>query len=78
MSLKILTVEEAKKTQEIADKYGEFCVYKVGKAKQAFICDHSGTRIPLHGECAAVVILPSKDHPNAQHQCDMMDEYIEE
>lgn len=78
MSLKILTVQEAEKTQKVADRFGEFCVYKVGKAKQQFFCDHTGANIPAGTECAAVVILPSKNHPNAQHQCDMMGEYIEE
>lgn len=77
MSIKVLTVEEAKQTEARARAYGEVCEVLVGKAKDNYFCDNSSEPIPKGSQCAAVMVLPYKEHPNYQHQLNMLAEYVE-
>lgn len=76
MSIKITTLTEAEHTKNICQKYGEVCEILIGKAKQDYLCDNSGDEIPQGTECAVVMTLPYKEHPNYAHQKAMMKDYI--
>lgn len=76
MSIKILTLKEAEITQDRCRIYGEVCEMLVGKAKADYFCDNSGDFIPRGEECAAVMVLTSTNHPNYEHQKNMLKEYI--
>ena len=64
MSIRIVTVEEAKKMKELCDKYDEYCEYIIGKAKIPYVCDNTNEEIKQGAECAVVLVLPSKKHFN--------------
>jgi len=76
MAIKILTLDEARHTERLAAKYNESCFVKTGLAMDDFFCDNSGKRIPIASACAAVVLLPSENHPNYQHQVNMLEKYV--
>lgn len=77
MSIKILTTEEAKETEKICQKYGEVFESVSGKAKEDYFCDNTGVEIPKGSICVAVLVLPSKDHFNYQHQKNLLSTYVE-
>lgn len=76
MSIKILTIKEAKETELVAKQYNEHFEAVIGKAKQDYICDNSGEEIPEGEYCAAVLILPTKKHPNYEHQKNMLGDFL--
>lgn len=77
MSIKILTLSEAKETKARCQKYGECCEVKIGLAKTDYQSDNSGDIIERGSLCAVVLVLPSQNHPNYKHQMGMMKEYID-
>lgn len=77
MSIKILTLKEAAKTQAVAKQYGECFEQVIGTAVADYICDNSNDQIPKGTQCAAVMILPFRNHPNYEHQKAMLHEYVD-
>lgn len=77
MSIKILTIKEAEETKKRAMQYGEVCEMITGKAKSSYFCDNSGEKIDQGSECAVVLVLPSRDHFNYDHQKAMLQEYVQ-
>lgn len=76
MSIKILTLEEAEETKKACERYGEAYEEKVGRAPCKYICDNSGAPIEKGDMCAAVLILPNRNHHNYEHQLQMLGQYV--
>lgn len=77
MSVRILTIEEAKKVEQLAKKFNEYFRGVVGKAKQDFVCDNSNDVIPKGSYCVHTVLLDSYDHPNRELQESSVSDFIE-
>ena len=67
MAIKILTVEQAKKTKDLAQKFGELYAELKGKALSDLICDFSGQEIKQGSECVVVALCN-------EHQQDIFEE----
>jgi len=76
MAIKIVTVEEASKVEDLCKKYNEAFEKVIGKAKKDYYCDHTGVEIPAMTKCAVIMVLPSKNHPNYEHQKQMLNDYV--
>jgi len=76
MAIKILTLKEADITKARCENYGEVFEVLVGKALKDYYCDNSGEFIPTGAECAAVMVLTHKGHPNYKHQKNMLKDYL--
>jgi hypothetical protein len=76
MAIKILTIEEAKETKELAEKYGEVCEVVEGVAPINYVCDNTGVEIKRGERCASVLLLPNKEHHNYEHQLALLRHYI--
>lgn len=76
MAIKILTLKEVEITIDRCRKYGEVYEYIKGKAVSDYYCDNSGDFIPEGTECAAIMVLTHKGHPNYEHQKNMLKDYV--
>lgn len=76
MSVKILTLIELESTKKRAEEYGEVCEYLIGEATQDYFCDNSDEYLPKGSECAAVMVLTHKGHPNYEHQKSMLSKLV--
>ena len=77
MAIRIVTVAEAERTIARCAHYKEAYEALFGAAKKDYLCDNSNERIPAGTRCAAIVVLPSKEHHNWQHQVSMLPQYVE-
>lgn len=76
MGVKILTIEEAKKMAELAEKYSEYFAGLIGLAVKPYLCDNSGANIERGETCCACVILPYKGHPAELYQVKSLKNYL--
>lgn len=76
MAIKILTLKELQVTIGRCMKYGEVYEYITGKAVTDYHCDNSDEFIAKGTECAAIMVLTHKDHPNYEHQKNMLKNYV--
>ena len=77
MAVLILTLDQAKKVTKIAAKYNEYFEYVTGKAKQDYVCDHTGENIAKGADCAVGILLSNNNHENLEFQQLSLNKYVE-